>query len=461
MFQDFISCAKNIAIITEQKEVINYGQLQHEVNRLRQYLSSQKLAVCLCTNTFPAIVGYVALMQSHSPTLLLDASKDKSLIEKYLQTYVPNYIWAPQDNRFGKVMYIYRGYALYEYSNIKVKLHPDLLLLLTTSGSTGSPKVVRLTEKNMTSNAYSIIKYLNIDQNERAITSLPMYYSFGMSVINSHLIAGATLILTNFSVMRKEFWSLFYDMHATSIAGVPYTFEMLKKLRFFNMQLPTLKTMIQAGGKLKPDIAKEYIEFAIATRRKFVVMYGQTEASPRMSYLPFENALEKPSSIGIAIPGGTFSLIDKEGDEILGANIDGELIYKGPNVCMGYAEKIQDLSKGDDNRGVLMTGDYARRDADGFYYITGRKKRFVKVWGNRCNLDYIEQLLKEIVPECACVGEDDNISIYITEQEAKTDVISWLANKMNLHVSAFHVRYIKEIPKNKFGKIIYTELEKH
>lgn len=458
MFHNLLEYSNNTAIITELGEEISYGQLQLDVDCLKHYLSSQKLAVCLCTNTLPSIVGYIALIQSHSPTILLDAGKDKNLLERYLQTYFPNYIWAPKDRCLGKICYEYKGYALFEYSTSKIIIHSDLLLLLTTSGSTGSPKLVRLTDKNLMSNTDSIIKYLEIDCHERAITSLPMYYSFGMSVINSHLRAGASLILTNANIIQKEFWSLFKGQYATSLAGVPYTFEMLKRLRFFNMQLPYLKTMTQAGGKLNSDIAKEYMEYAQSTGKKFVVMYGQTEAAPRMSYLPCEKALEKPSSIGIAIPGGEFSLLDEDGKEILEPNTDGELVYKGANVCMGYAESLADLSLGDENHGILLTGDIARRDMDGFYYITGRKKRFVKVWGNRCNLDGIEQLLKGKVSECACVGEDDSISVFVTEQGIETKIAQWLAEKTKLHVSAFHVWYIKEIPKNNSGKILYVEL---
>ncbi len=287
-----------------------------------------------------------------------------------------------------------------------------------------------------------------------------MYYSYGLSVINSHLLKGATILLTDKSVMQKEFWTFFKEQKATSIAGVPYTYEMLRRLRFFNMELPCLKTMTQAGGKLNAKIAQEYIANAGETGRRFFVMYGQTEATARMSYLPFDHALDKYASIGIAIPGGKLSLRDANDMEITEAGVDGELVYEGPNVCMGYAECRADLAKGDENHGVLHTGDIARKDADGYFYITGRMKRFVKVWGNRCNLDATEQLVKDIVTDCACVGVDDKITVFVTQTGVEQNVKNYLVEKMRLNVRAFDVRLIDEIPKKDSGKIDYQALQK-
>ncbi len=394
---------------------------------------------------------------------MLDAAKGCDVLKQMVEIYHPQFLWMPSSRAecFGEgVVYVYEEYSLVQLSYKQYNISPNLALLLTTSGSTGSPKLVRLSADNLLSNARAIDEYLGITADERPITSLPMYYSYGLSIINSHLIKGATILLTDKAVIQKEFWQFAKRERATSMAGVPYTYEMLRRLRFFRMDLPDLKTLTQAGGKLNAKIAEEFIENAEAAGKRFFVMYGQTEATARMSYLPLDRAAEKYASIGVAIPGGKLWLMDADGNEITDADTDGELIYEGPNVCMGYAECREDLALGDENHGVLHTGDVARMDADGFFYITGRMKRFVKVWGNRCNLDAVEQLAKDVVTDCACVGVDDKISVFVTQADVEQRVKSHLMEKTHLHVSAFSVRVIDEIPKKDSGKIDYQALQK-
>ena len=457
---------EQLAIVTDSGYEVSYSQLADMVDAAACQLGVEKgLAFCLCHNSPASLVGYLAMLQSKTPAVMLDGDKNGEVIRSLIDVYRPKFVWLPQVRcaEFGgEEIYCCEDYSLVKFAEHAVyKIHPDVALLLTTSGSTGSPKLVKLTEKNLLSNASSIVEYLGITNEERPVTSLPMYYSFGLSVINSHLLKGATLLLTDYPVIQKEFWNFVKEQQATSISGVPYTYEMLRRLRIFRMELPALKTMTQAGGKLNAKIAKEYIESAKAVGKRFIVMYGQTEATARMSYLPEDKAIEKYASIGIAIPGGKFSLIDTGGHEILEADVDGELIYEGANVSMGYAESIDDLKKGDENNGVLHTGDVARRDADGFYYITGRLKRFVKVWGNRCNLDAIEQVVKaEISTNCACSGLDDKIVIFVTEEGHEEKTKSLLCEKTGLNVRAFAVRQIDEIPKNASGKVQYAELFK-
>lgn len=455
--------ADNIAVHTEQGKKLTYAQLDVVANAVVSAMEPHRMTFCLCENTIGSLVGYVGLMNANMPMVLLDGSKDMGIIDGLIGIYHPRYVWMPTHSveamGRGRAILSYEDYTLLELPYEKYDIHPDVLLCLTTSGTTGSPKLVKLTEHNLRSNAEAIAEYLNITEKERAITSLPMYYSFGMSVINSHLIKGATLLLTDKAVIQRGFLTFLKEGRATSMAGVPYTYEMLRRLRFMRMDFPDLKTMIQAGGKLNADIAKEYIENAQATGRKFVVMYGQTEASPRMSYLPFDKAREKYASIGIAIPGGKLSVRDAYDHEINEPNVDGELVYEGPNVCMGYAERIEDLAKGDENHGVLHTGDVAHFDDAGFYYITGRMKRFVKVWGNRCNLDATEQLVKTITTSCACVGVDDKITVLVTQEGLDERIKGYLCVKTGLNIRAFDVKVVDSIPTLPSGKLDYLTMQ--
>lgn len=456
--------ARNTAVETEHGLKLTYGELEKAARCVTAQMEPRKLTFCLCENTVGSFVGYVGLMNANIPTVLLDASKDIDIIEDLIDHYQPQYVWCPThrkaDLSVGIPVCEYEDYTMLQVGKPDYEIHPDVLLCLTTSGTTGSPKLVKLTERNLRSNAESIAEYLHITEKERAITSLPMYYSFGMSVINSHLIKGATLLLTDKAVIQREFLNFLKTGKATSIAGVPYTYEMLRRLRFLKMDLPELKTMIQAGGKLNANIVKEYVESAQATGKEFIVMYGQTEAAPRMSYLPFDKALEKYASIGIAIPGGKLSVRDVNDQEITQPDVDGELIYEGPNVCMGYAECIEDLAKGDENHGVLHTGDVARFDSDGYFYITGRMKRFVKVWGNRCNLDATEQLVKAITTSCACVGVDDKITVFVTEAGLEEKIKTYLVDKTGLNIRAFEVKVIEAIPTLPSGKLDYQTMQK-
>lgn len=475
MFFDFQTYYANTAVITDREEHLTYKELDLFGCALIANIPNGSFVFTLCENTLGSLVGYVSMLNHHRAQVLLDGEKNIGILTSLATQYSPNYFWAPLNRvqelvdanlTHSEPLYTYANYALLKSTYERIEpMNADLLLCLTTSGSTGSPKFVRLSQANLLSNANSIAEYLSIDQSERPITTLPMYYSFGISVINSNLLKGATILLTNKTVVQKEFWTFLKEHEATSLAGVPYTYETLRMFRFFRMNLPFLKTMIQAGGKLNAAIVKEYAQFAKETDKRFFVMYGQTEAAPRISYLPYEYAEEKCGSIGIAIPGGKIALLDADGVEIDAPNVDGELVYYGANVCMGYADCRADLAREDENNGCLHTGDVAMRDEDGFFYITGRMKRFVKVWGNRCNLDTIEQIVKVYLighnaPSslCACVGRDDLIAIYITQDGLEQALIEHLSAQTQLNHQAFKVNSIATIPTKESGKIDYAQL---
>lgn len=459
----FKNTFNSIALLHEDGLAISYSELYSKADNLYSYINSRSLVFCLCHNHIDSIIGYVSCVRNNVPALLLDANSTQETLQHLYNAYQPEWIWAPADSNlhldFDAVFYI-NSYALYASRNKSTKrIHPNLAVLLSTSGSTGSPKFVRVSYSNLLSNATSIASYLDIQASDKPITSLPMHYSYGLSVINSHLLKGATLLLTNRSVLEKEFWTFFKSQQATSIAGVPYTYEILHKLRFMRMDLPSLKTITQAGGKLQKELVEQYASFAQSKNIRFFVMYGQTEATARMSYLPPDKAIEKSGSIGIAIPQGSFSLVDEEGNEITKNNTPGELVYSGPNVSMGYAESASDLYKEDENHGILYTGDIAQRDEDNFYYIVGRKKRFIKMYGNRVNLDETEHMIKQFtVADCACVGIDDHMIIYITVKDKEPVVKKYISEQTGIHHTAFDVRYIEELPKNSSGKILYAAL---
>lgn len=460
----------NMACIDSKGNRLTYNQLEEYTSELGTVIGSRTLVFSFCENSVGSVVGYVSFLKNKIVPLLLKADIEKELRQNLIELYQPSYVFIPsemkEEFREYEVTWEGVGNSLLKtgYSET-IELFEELALLLTTSGSTGSPKLVRQSYANIQANAESIVEYLELDETERPITTLPMNYTYGLSIINSHLLAGARILLTEATLMDRNFWEFFKAEEATSFGGVPYTYEILKKLRFFRMDLPSLRTMTQAGGKLSPELHKEFAEYAREKGKHFVVMYGQTEATARMAYLPWEKSAEKYGSMGIAIPNGKLWLRDVEGKVITAPDIVGELVYEGPNVTLGYAECREDLKKGDERQGVLETGDMAKMDEDGYFYIVGRKKRFLKIYGNRVNLDETERMIKAELSdtECACAGVDDKLYVFITNDspECVQKIKQFLSAKTKLNSVAFHVKYIEEIPKNEAGKIQYRKLEEY
>ena len=437
------------AVICDDGKVVSYAELMSMSDEWAEKVPPRSLVFLLVGNNLDSLVAYVACLNHGIVPLMLDAHIDGQLLRRFQEIYRPDFIWRPSEH----------GYSLEEDRRVpdvdRPELFPELALLLTTSGSTGSPKLVRQSYANIRANTASIVEYLKLDSSERPITTLPMNYTYGLSIINTHLAVGATILLTDKTLMQREFWNFFTENEATSFGGVPYTYEMLDKLMFFRRKLPSLRTMTQAGGKILPELHRKFAEYAQREGKNFVVMYGQCEATARMSYLPPERALDKVGSMGIAIPGGRFELV---GESRSGGV--GELVYYGDNVTLGYAECNEDLAKGDERHGRLETGDMARVDEEGFYYIVGRKKRFLKIFGNRVNLDETERLIKGQFRDldCACGGVDDKMRIFITDQTQVQAVRDFVAEKTHLNFTAFDVQFLAAIPKNASGKTLYSEL---
>lgn len=461
---NFDGFKKNIAGIDERGNSISYADLIFEADRFARHIKPRSLVFLLCENSIGSMVGYISFLSNKAVPLLLDSGMEHEFISNLTVIYKPSYIWQPEgkDTDGYRIVLSAWGYNLLQTDLQAYPLYNELALLVTTSGSTGSPKLVRQSYKNIESNTRSIAEYLKIDKTERPITILPMNYVYGTSIINSHLSQGATILLTRYSLMQKEFWKFFKDYKATSISGVPYTYEMLKKLRLQRMDLPSLRTMTQAGGKLHPDLHKEFAEYADNRGINFVIMYGAAEATARMGYLPPDKALEKYGYMGIAIPGGYFDLTDDTGNIIDKPDIVGELVYYGDNVTLGYAECGEDLANGDERYGRYETGDMAKRDNDGYYMIVGRKKRFLKIFGNRVGLDETERMLKAAFPDidCVCSGVDDKMTVFTATRGTEDSIIEFLASKTSINPTAFNSVYIDKIPRNDAGKVLYGELEK-
>ena len=464
---DLLKNKNNTCIQEESGLRLSYGDVHDFGEKFADAVEGRCLIFSMCSNSAGSILGYTACMNHGIVPALLNAQIDRELLNNLLELYKPSYLWLPEEQagQFSGMEAVYEayGYVLLKTDyDKKYPLYDELGLLLTTSGSTGSPKFVRQSYTNVLDNAQSIAKYLELDETERPITTLPMNYTYGLSIINSHLLVGATIMVTEKTLMQKEFWSFFKEAGATSFGGVPYTYEMLDRLRFYRMELPTLRTMTQAGGKILPELHEKFAKYAEEQGKKFVVMYGQCEATARMGYLPPEKAAQKRGSMGIAIPGGRFHLIGGDGKEITTPHTTGELVYEGKNVTLGYAECGEDLEKGDERNGILETGDMVQFDEDGYYYIVGRKKRFLKIYGNRVNLDEIDRMIKgEFEIEAASAGVDDHMYIFVTDEKYAEEAKSFVVHKTKLNPAAFQVVAVDEIPKNDSGKTLYKELEKY
>ncbi len=458
---DFEKYKDNLACISSEGRQITYCELEGLAEEVCVFMKPHRLVFCMCSNTVGSIVGYVACLGHEDAVLLLDAGMSGESFYELVEVYRPSYIWAPAGftlaNGAEQVMET-EGYALFSTGSV-TPVADELAVMLATSGSTGSPKIVRLSKKNLRSNAEAIVDYLHITSNERPVLGLPMNYAFGLSIVNSHLMAGATLLLTQNPFIATEFLQFAIDNGFTSYSGVPFAFETIRKLYLWRQSIPSLRTLTMSGGMPTQDLVRFFDDTSRLFGKKFYVMYGQAEATARIAYLEPEFNQTKAGSIGKAIPGGELWLEDEDGELISGPFVTGELVYRGENVFMGYADNADDLMLGDNNGGVLHTGDIGYRDADGYYFIIGRKKRFVKLFSVRLCLDHIEKVLRYMLSDCACVGNDYHITVYTTDRLVDSNaVIDRLSLRTKVPRKAFSVCHVDKIPRTKSGKVVYSNL---
>lgn len=454
--------ASAVAAIDDAGGQLTYGELFDLRGELATVLPERELVFCLCENRVGALAGFLSLYDCKDVCLLLSAHIDTELLRVLHDTYHPSYYWMPESKvaELGyEVVFSYKGFVLCRTGLEAPAMHPELSMLMTTSGTTGSPKLVRHKYGNIESNARNVAKVFEWTPEERAIIDLPMQYTMGLNVINSHLYAGATVLLLEANLMSPKYWSFIKQHRGTNFTGVPFSYEILNRLRFTKMDLPYLATLAEGGGKLSDTLFKTFADYAEEKGKRFFATFGTTETSARLAYLPPKDAATHIGSIGHAIPEGRLILVDEDGREITAPDVEGELKYEGPNVTMGYGTCIDDLVKGDEFRGVYETGDIAKRDIDGYFYIVGRKKRFLKLFGLRVSLDQSEKIISEHFGiECACMGDDTKMYIYITDEDIKDEVQKLISEKTGLKSTSFEVRVIESIPRFESGKINYKLL---
>lgn len=339
-------------------------------------------------------------------------------------------------------------------------LHDDLALVLMTSGSSGKPRAVRLSAANLTANANSIAEYLTLQPGDCACCILPLHYSYGLSVLNSHMKAGATVCLPGVSVRDPAFLSVLEEAGCTNFAGVPYSYELLEKAGFRKRRFANLRLMTVAGGRMCPDLVRKYNRHMGANGGEFFAMYGQTEATARIAYMPPDRLEGNEDRIGVAIPDGALLLLDGGGRPIATSGAEGQLVYTGPNVMMGYGETRQDLGRGHE-LSSLKTGDLAMRDENGLYRITGRISRFSKIAGIRTGHDFLEAALAAKGVKAAVVGDDRVIQVFFRGDFDSDHVCRLLVEASGLTATHFRVCRMRELPRLSSGKVDYAALSQN
>lgn len=437
----------DLAVITEKSIKISYETFDKDILSFQKRLPvGKKLIFLKLENTYTSLIAYFACLRERHPFLVINAAIEKFELDKLLTIYKPNLI--------------IQNLEIMPFSFVEHIIHDQLALLLSTSGTTGSPSLVRLSANNIRSNAASIVKYLKIENYDKTITTLPMSYAYGLSIINSHFHAGACVVLNALTFFDQGFWDAINNHQVTSFSGVPYTFEILKKLNYVNFNTNSIRYLTQAGGHLDDSVKEYFIDVCQKKGQSFFVMYGQTEASPRMSFVPSEKLAQKISSIGIAIPGGTLTIRNGSSDIINQPYIHGEIFYEGPNVMLGLASSLTDLANGDEQNGVLATGDIGYFDSDDFFYIIGRSKRFIKVHGHRINMDEIEHWLLAQRITGVVIAVDEKLTLCLEKHTGDCSLLKkQLSAYFNLHISGILIHALSfELPRMPSGKVNYQLL---
>lgn len=435
--------ADRLALIAEDGATLSYAELAARADSFAARLGpARRLVLIEGANAVEPLVAYLGALRGGHVALLAPPGA-----ERIAAAFDPDVRIVQRDGGWDEGIDAVARHTL----------HPELRLLLATSGSTGAAKLVRLSGAAVDDNAYAIADYLRLGPDERPITTLPMHYSYGLSVLNSHLAVGATLLLDRRSVIEPGFWERVDAAGATSLAGVPYTYELLDRGGFRERDHPSLRTLTQAGGRLPPDRAAGYAEWAAGRDARFFIMYGQTEATARMAYLPPDRLADRPDAIGVAIPGGTFRLIDADGGTIAAPDTPGELLYRGPNVMMGYASAPADLARGPE-LDELRTGDIAERSGDGLYRIVGRASRFCKPFGLRIALDEVEAMLARDGVRAVAAGDDALIAIAVLGEGEAGVIATRLATALKLPAEIFDVAVVDAPPLLPTGKIDYRAI---
>jgi acyl-CoA synthetase (AMP-forming)/AMP-acid ligase II len=432
----------------------------------------KRLAFLFCGNSCETLIGLLAAAAAGHAVALIDPSLAEDKLSALIAAYQPDLVLSTPDigEKLGEQALAWGGWRSYESragvvewtardaGAPSVDIDPALQLLLSTSGTTGSQKYVRLSREAIVANAKQIAEALAIDDRSIGIAHLPLHYSYGLSVVTSHLAAGARVYLVNDSITSPSFWSKIGSAGGSHFPGVPFHYAALARLGA-GLIPDSVKVFTQAGGALDPRIQAKIHDWATLRDGRFFVMYGQTEASPRMTTLQHADFSRKAGSVGVALSGGRLSIVDDRGAP-LPADAVGTVVYEGPNVMLGYAMSRSDLDKGNKLKGRLETGDVGRLDPEGFLYLTGRVKRFAKIAGYRLGLDEIEQELFAVC-SVACIDLGEKIAV-VHEQESEAALkarVRELAANYKVPSSSFSLLKTAQIPRGASGKINYAQLK--
>lgn len=467
LFKKFKVNKKKIALLSSSSVSLSYGDLENQYRVIKKIIPSSSLILMITENSIGSIASYTSFIKNDCVVQLVDSKTNIFEIQNLINLYKPNYIscsktWYEKHrfNKFNlKSIYTYFENNIFKTQFTKLKkLKGNLSILMPTSGSMGSKKYVKISKENIFNNTISIISYLKLNKQNRSITSMPFCYSYMLSVINSHLEVGGSIFVTEETIIQSNFWKYFKEKKVNNFNGVPYHYEILIKLGLKKNIFSKLKFFTQAGGKLDNLKTQGILNFCLKEKKIFYVMYGQTEASPRMSYVNLTASPSKIGSIGKPIPGGNFFIIDNDGKKITKENVTGELVYKGKNVSTGYANNYKDLLKKNTNKKLLKTGDLAFYDRDKFYFITGRKSRIIKLYGNRFNLDDIEERFFRNKISLACINVNDNLILFLEKSYSRNTLIKKIYEITSTNKIDIKIKVLKKIPRLNNGKINYKKL---
>ena len=448
------------------------SELRVEALKLADALAGpdKQLAFVLAENTAATVIGLLALTAAGNVTALIDPATSHDKLETLLALYQPDIMLWTAARALPEAISSHIGrwslsgtqnpvaFAIRPDAQTGSAIGPALSLMLSTSGTTGSPKFVRLSGLAVATNARQIAASLDIDMRSVGTAHLPLHYSYGLSVVTSHLAVGGSVFIMEDSVTSPSFWTKIAACGGTHFPGVPFHYTVLARLGF-NTIPGSVATFTQAGGKL--DQRVQMLIHGKVTERggRFFVMYGQTEASPRLTTLPAADFAAKPGSVGLPMPGGRIRILGVNGAEYP-AGETGSVVYEGANVMMGYANSRDDLTLGDENQGHLVTGDLGWLDTDGYLHLAGRTQRFAKVAGLRLALDEIETEFSAIA-SVACREDGDRIAVYF-ENDIEVTLkarVKELAANYKIPSSSFKLSRVAEIPRKSSGKVDYARLK--